>query len=314
MDCGELATVCCEFGMRISGKTIDLVIIGTAKAGTTSLASWLGVHPDVCMSQPKETMFFGIPGLFDQGIDYLHSRFFPHYQGESLIGDATPAYSDRDRHPGTPERVWSINPAAKVVYIVRHPLKKVESCWQMHVNLSPNLVNTPEHRLYCLRAREGFRAYVEDVLLFEHFVSVCRYQYQLSSWRERFSDAQIHVMFLEDLASHRDAELLRLCEFLDLDPEPLLGARLTAENTLEQRRKVRWFVPYLRRLRLQKLVPASMKRVAARSALFSTPQSAVYKPIWSEAVLARFVDAVRPDVQQFLVAHGKSESFYSFQV
>jgi hypothetical protein len=41
--------------MVIPGKSIDFVIIGAAKAGTTSLASWLGCHPDVCMSNPKET-------------------------------------------------------------------------------------------------------------------------------------------------------------------------------------------------------------------------------------------------------------------
>lgn len=50
--------------MTIPGKSVDCVIIGAAKAGTTSLASWLGSHPDVCMSNPKETMFFGSPKLF----------------------------------------------------------------------------------------------------------------------------------------------------------------------------------------------------------------------------------------------------------
>lgn len=299
--------------MTIPGKTIDFVIIGTAKAGTTSLASWLGSHPDVCMSSPKETMFFGSPRLFDQGLDYFHSHFFPHYNGEALIGDATPAYSDWDRHPGSPKRVFNVNRNAKIIYIVRHPFKKVESSWQMYVNLSPDLVRTGKHRLYCQKAREGFAAFVSDSSLFDDFVGVCSYQYQLTFWAEQFPSENIHVMFLEDLVSHRDHELSCLSDFLDISVQPLFDADLKAENTLNQRRKPRWFMPYLRKLRFQKLLPESVKMGLDKSGFFSVPQSSLLKPIWPEEVLVRFAEAVQTDIQQFLKAHGKNEDFYSFQ-
>ena len=38
--------------------TPDFFIIGAPKCGTTSLASWLGAHPDIFMSAPKEPNFF----------------------------------------------------------------------------------------------------------------------------------------------------------------------------------------------------------------------------------------------------------------
>lgn len=266
--------------MPVPGKTIDFVIIGAAKAGTTSLASWLGKHPDVCMSQPKETMFFGSPKLFDQGINYFHSKFFSHYQGEALLGDATPAYSNRDRHPGTPERVHAVNPAAKIIYIVRHPLKKVESSWQMHTNFSSEIVKTPENRLYAKKASEGFQAYVQDSALFDHFVEVCSYQYQLAAWENCFPSDQIYVMFLEDLASRRDVELMKLSNFLGLTPDHLLSGQLNAENTFKERRKLHWFVHYVGKLQVQKLLSESMKMRLSRSPLLSYPQSVILKPRW----------------------------------
>jgi hypothetical protein len=298
--------------MTIPGKTIDFVIIGAAKAGTTSLASWLGSHPDVCMSNPKETMFFGSPRLFDQGLEYFHSSFFSHYQGESLIGDATPAYSNRDRHPGTHERVFSVNPDARIIYIVRDPLRKVESSWQMHVNLDPGLVKTPEHEIRCRKAREGFMEYINTPEIFSVLVNVCRYGYQLDPWKSRFQGNCIHVMFLEDLVSGRDKEMSNLCLFLGLNPQPLLGVPLKANNTLNERRAQRSFVRYLSKLGLHKHLPSRFKTLLAKSPLTSVPHSSLLKPVWPSKTLERFVHEVEDDVKGFLKAHGKQEDFYSF--
>ena len=36
----------------------DVVLIGAAKSGTTSLAKHLGAHPAVCLANPKEPEYF----------------------------------------------------------------------------------------------------------------------------------------------------------------------------------------------------------------------------------------------------------------
>ncbi|QVL52057.1 MAG: sulfotransferase domain-containing protein [Cyanobium sp. M30B3] len=298
--------------MAIPNKSIDFVIIGAAKAGTTSLASWLSKHPDVCMSSPKETMFFGSPKLFDRGLAWFHTNFFSHYQGESLLGDATPAYSDRDRHPGTPERVLRTNQNTKIIYIVRNPLRKVESSWQMYSNLSFDNSSTNEHRLYCIRAREGFQSYVSDPHLLAHFMSVCSYQYQLDAWNKHFPRRHILVMFLEDLATDRAKELSRLCNFLDLNVEPLLDAQLRAENTLQDRRKPHWFTSYIGKYGIHRLLPAPMRKQLSKSRLFSAPQVSLLKPTWPGEVLSEFTSRVQPNVKNFLRTNGKSEVFYTF--
>ena len=305
----ELEPVLVIRGMTIPGKTINFVIIGAAKAGTTSLASWLGSHPDVCMSNPKETMFFGSPRLFDQGLEYFHSSFFSHYQGESLIGDAAPAYSDRDRHPGTHERVFSVNPDARIIYIVRDPLRKVESSWQMYVNLDPGLVKTPEHEICCRKAREGFMEYINTPEIFSNLVNVCRYGYQLDPWKSRFQGNRIHVMFLEDLVSGRDKEMSDLCLFLGLNPQPLLGVPLKAKNTLNQRRAQRSFVRYLSKLGLHKHLPSRFRTLLAKSPLTSVPQSSLLKPIWPSKSLERFVHEVEDDVKPEVIQTVHSSLF-----
>jgi hypothetical protein len=298
--------------MPIPGKTIDFVIIGAAKAGTTSLASWLGMHPDVCVSNPKETMFFGSPKLFDQGLEYFHSLFFDHYRGESLIGESTPAYSNRDRHPGTPKRLSSVNPDAKIIYIVRHPIKKAESTWQMHSNLTPDLVKSKYEELCRVKAREGFESYLSEPCIFKNLKLTCCYEYQLQPWKDHYGKDRIHVMFLEDLAANRAEELVRLCEFLGIDPRPLLANPLSVQNSLSKRRVARPFVKTLVQSRLQRLFPAFIRRSLSRNLFFSLPQSSFLHPTWSDHLFLSFAAAVQPDVQQFLLHHGKRKDYYSF--
>ena len=46
-----------------------------------------------------------------------------------LIGDGSTHYSMCGRFPGTAERVHRFNPQAKIIYIVRHPIRRIESAW-----------------------------------------------------------------------------------------------------------------------------------------------------------------------------------------
>ena len=40
----------------------DFLVIGAARSGTTALTSFLGEHPDVFVSTPKEPHFLAFPG------------------------------------------------------------------------------------------------------------------------------------------------------------------------------------------------------------------------------------------------------------
>src|SRR3546814_3494622 len=49
-------TVSTSHGRR---ATPNLFLVGAAKCGTTAMASYLGQHPEIFFSDPKEPLFFG---------------------------------------------------------------------------------------------------------------------------------------------------------------------------------------------------------------------------------------------------------------
>ena len=53
----------------------NFIIIGGLKCGTTSIHHYLGLHPDINMSKPKELNFFAVEQNWDLGLDWYRNRF-----------------------------------------------------------------------------------------------------------------------------------------------------------------------------------------------------------------------------------------------
>ena len=53
----------------------NLIIVGGLKCGTTSIHHYLGLHPEIHMSKPKELNFFVEELNWDLGLDWYASRF-----------------------------------------------------------------------------------------------------------------------------------------------------------------------------------------------------------------------------------------------
>ncbi len=65
----------------------NLIIVGGLKCGTTSIHHYLGLHPEVQMSKPKELNFFVEELNWDLGLDWYASRF----DGRSAVrGESSP--------------------------------------------------------------------------------------------------------------------------------------------------------------------------------------------------------------------------------
>jgi len=108
---------------------VDFLIAGTQKGGTTALAAYLRAHPDLCLPEVKETHFFDNDKNFKGlRVNYarLHKRFSP--RGGQLLGEATPItmyWAD------APRRVWEYNSRIKLICLLRNPIDRAYSHWNM---------------------------------------------------------------------------------------------------------------------------------------------------------------------------------------
>jgi Sulfotransferase domain len=109
---------------------VTFVIGGAQKSGTTALDAFLRQHPEICMvDSAKATHFFDTEENFVGQPEYerYHRHFCP-LPRHRAIGETTPIYMYWE---SAPSRIWSYNPKMKWILLLRNPVLRAFSQWNM---------------------------------------------------------------------------------------------------------------------------------------------------------------------------------------
>jgi hypothetical protein len=229
------------------GKLPNLVIIGAAKCGTTSLHYYLSLHPEVFMSKVKEPRFFvDAPepfGRWNRGIEWYRSLFASDAR---VRGEASPAYTSWPTRDGVVERMYGLIPEAKLLYLVREPMEKLRSAYLMAFRRA---VTT-----------ESFQDFLESNVG-ERAMDGVRYGTQFRQYLQRFQREQMAVIESASLLENRSNTLQKIFRFLGVDPD-------FVSPLFRHRRHIGWHEPYLTPLghRMLSSYPLqTMKRILPRN-------------------------------------------------
>jgi sulfotransferase family protein len=176
----------------------NLIIIGGLKCGTTSIHHYLGLHPEVQMSKPKELNFFARELNWDLGLDWYASRFDSRFK---VRGESSPHYTNLPHFGGVAERIHEHCPDARLIYMVRDPIKRILSHW-VHATGAGY-----ETRELVPTLSEPDSSYIHRSM----------YWMQLQPYLERFDRAQIEIITQEELQSEREETMRKTFRFAGVD-------------------------------------------------------------------------------------------------
>jgi Sulfotransferase family len=213
-------------------------VVGAPRCGTTSLASFIRNHPDVCFSSVKEPHFFSqydLTGLSSGEVrgrinDRYLSRYFAHASADhALLAEASVTYLY------TPERMAPILqrwPDAKFVIAVRDPLEMLPSLHRRLMYLGDE-TETDFGKAWALSSERAQGRSIPRTCVDPRWL---RYDQagRLGTHVENFFRAvgreRCMVVVFDDLAANPAALHRQLTDFLGLAPQdaPDLGARRTS--------------------------------------------------------------------------------------
>ncbi len=185
----------------------DFIIIGAAKAGTTSLYRYLTRHPDIFMSVPKEPNYFSHTEKFRRGQSWYLSLFEDARSGQ-LCGEASTNYTNWPLHPDTVGRMAQLAPDAKLIYLMRHP---VDRAYAHYIQLIENIrVDNPDYKFE--------RTFEEHILMDESVLHSSNYMLQINQYLERYRRDRMLFMLFEEFVKDPNSTLRRVTDFLGIDP------------------------------------------------------------------------------------------------
>ena len=281
------------------------LIIGSMKAGTTSLYYYLDEHPQIQMASVKEANFFsgppnGIP--YPTGLKRIeHLKDYEQLFDPTVAarGEASPSYTVYPERKGVPERIKELIPDAKLIYLVRDPVARTVSQYHHYVSYG------------------GERRSLEEAL--GDLADPCGrytvpsfYAAQLERYLRHFPPENILVVDQANLLAERQATMRGIFAFLGVD-DSFYSRRFEEEmyTGVEHRTYSRFvvLVRYARSTPLQRL-PRGL-RVFLRDTVRRMVSRPLEKPHLSDDLRRRLQELYAEDARRLRELTGKTFSTWS---
>ncbi len=183
-----------------SNQLPDFIVIGGMKCGSTSLYEYLAAHPDTSACKLKEPSFFSKE--WERGLDWYRSLYKPT---DKIKFEASTSYSKYPWFEESPSRIKSTLPDVRLIYIIRHPIKRLKS--QIHHNLLVGRLTEEQVSHPDFWSELG-----------GEYINFSMYHMQIEKYLQHFDREALKVLTLEDLSADPVGVLTDISEFVGLSP------------------------------------------------------------------------------------------------
>jgi hypothetical protein len=234
-------------------RTPDFLILGSQKAGTTSLESVLRKHPRIKCAKTKEVGFFNRDKFYQMGADWYERQFPYRTRPGLLFFEGTPEYL---YYPFVTERIFRFAPQIKLLILLRNPVDRAFSAWNMfrHFHHDPKIkdvivtkfladansdVKEPLLKLISGPAFPEFHDCVMEEIsalnegrpsIEPSFVKRGLYAEQLERFYKIFPKSSLFVLESTDLKNNRAAAVERVLDFLQVPSRAWDSADIENKN------------------------------------------------------------------------------------
>jgi hypothetical protein len=241
----------------------DFMIIGMQKSGSSALYDYIIKHPNVYPALRKETHYFELKKGTRWYKSYFPTVFTKFYVTKIkkqifLTGEATPNYTF---FPFSAEKIKQMVPNAKFIVIMRNPVDRTFSQYQMKVRKHQESLSF-EDSLKQENNRLIREANVSDDEYYNSknfnrfaYITRGRYAEQLEIWFKIFPKENIFTISTEELEKDQTGTMKKIFEFLNLseytinDLEKVFTGNYKDKINSETRKKiVEYFKPHNRKL------------------------------------------------------------------
>ena len=205
-------------------RTLDFIIVGSARCGTTSLYHYLKQCDGIFLPKVKEPKYFSrdayregeMLGLGDKFVHEAMIKNLRDYEDlfkragmKELIGEASSDYLYHHKHAIPEIKEHSGDP--HIIILLRNPIYR---SWSAYGNLTRDARETLSFENALLVERDRRRTGYDWMW---HYINGSLYCDAVKSYRENFSN--VHVYFYEDFIQNPAVVVKDILKFLNVDTD-----------------------------------------------------------------------------------------------
>jgi hypothetical protein len=223
-------------------KKPNFFVVGTVKGGTTSLHQYLSQHPQLFMSPIKETNFFSRFDINENNFsrDYAHDinidlkhyllsdmkepihiahinnesdylKLFKNATNQLAIGEISNSYLLYEK---APVEIFKFDPKAKIIMMLRNPIKRAFSQFVMNQRLGKTLKNN-----FLEEILEDDNKKIRGWGANHQYLFVGNYYEQVKRYYEIFPKEQIKILFYDDYQKNPNETIKEVYAFLGINTD-----------------------------------------------------------------------------------------------
>src|SRR5918996_2465853 len=276
----------------------NFFVVGTQKAGTTSLYFYLKEVPGVYMSPLKEPFYFAPHAIQNSAFDVIRDkkeylRLFEKARGYIAVGEASTGYL---WDPDAPKLIHQTVPHARIIMILRDPIERAYSNYLMRVRYNGVQSSFYDELMRDYRSQD--KLYGKSQL----YVEFGMYYEQVKRYFDIFGREQVKVIIFEEFVKRPEQTVNEVLGFL--------GVKYTVTEIREQHNPYsvprtplsRWIFAVFRWLRARNIRFYKLLMLLPDSVLESLPLPSGKSSGFAARILFKRIEKpkIEPEAFKFL--------------
>ncbi len=272
----------------------NLIVPGFAKSGTSSLHEYLDIHPNICMSRPKETHFFAIDEKYERGYEFHNKNFEKCCKQKNIAyyGESSTTYS-----------IWELaldriaadlnNP--KIILLLRHPLERTISHYNWLWSLY--LENRPLFKAIFAEQKAGFHPNIHLRGNYPCYLLASNYSFWCPLIVEKFGEKNVLFLDSKELFQEKEKAMGKCFVFLGIQSvaiEKNIHNNKTGETVLQRTLGLE---------RIKKYIPSSIvekydpdKKIISAILKIMGEKKVRYKTKFSNNDIVKLKEIIKEDI------------------